>query len=95
MIRADFELVETYAFEPARLLECPIFAYGGFEDNHVTPQSLAGWKQHMVQSAFCKVRMFPGGHFFLQDRIADVAQRLRLDILEVLARAGNGLALYQ
>jgi len=95
MIRADFELVETYAFEPARLLECPIFAYGGFEDKHVTPQALAGWKQHTVQSASCKVRMFPGGHFFLQDRISDMAQLLRLDILEVLARAENSFALYQ
>jgi hypothetical protein len=39
--------------------------------------------------------MFPGSHFFLQNRIANMAPLLRLDILEALARAGSGLALHQ
>lgn len=83
IIRADFELVETYRFEPARLLECPIFAYNGLEDAAVSPESVRGWKDHTTMSSSCKVRMFPGNHFFIFNRIADMAPSLRRDLLEV------------
>ncbi len=36
LLRADFELIETYAYSPGELLDCPITALGGVQDPEVS-----------------------------------------------------------
>jgi len=62
-IRADFELCETYEYHPESPLECPMTIYGGIDDHKVEEERLAAWSEMTVGA--CKVRMFPGGHFYI------------------------------
>jgi medium-chain acyl-[acyl-carrier-protein] hydrolase len=62
-IRADFELMETYEYRPEPPLECPMTIYGELEDHGVDAERLAAWSEMIVGA--CEIRMFPGGHFYL------------------------------
>jgi surfactin synthase thioesterase subunit len=62
-IRADFELCETYEYQPESPLECPMTIYGGLEDREVKTERLAAWSEMTVGTS--EIRMFPGGHFYI------------------------------
>jgi medium-chain acyl-[acyl-carrier-protein] hydrolase len=62
ILRADFEAVATYPQSEAAL-SCPIFAYGGIDDDNLTIEQLGRWRE--MTRAQCTVRVFSGGHFFL------------------------------
>ncbi|HEX8853681.1 MAG TPA: thioesterase domain-containing protein, partial [Pyrinomonadaceae bacterium] len=72
ILRADFELVETYRYEDEPPLSCPISVYGGLEDAEVEQEHLRAWCEQTI--AACSLKMFEGDHFFLQ-----TAQRLLLE----------------
>lgn len=75
-VRADFEVLETYQFEPAPPLACPLTVFGGSHDPRTTPEGLAAWQAHTV-GAFEHFTL-PGDHFFLDSarpRILDVVTR--------------------
>jgi surfactin synthase thioesterase subunit len=63
-LRADITALET--FHPGRRapLPCPISAFGGHHD-HLTPRAhLEAWRDETLAS--CRVRVFPGDHFYLE-----------------------------
>jgi len=64
LLRADFELCETYRPQSDFRLNCPITAFGGLEDPDEKRELLEKWRD--VTTRFCKVHMLPGDHFFLQ-----------------------------
>ncbi|MBA2678686.1 MAG: thioesterase [Ktedonobacteraceae bacterium] len=63
-LRADLTIYDTYTYTDAPALDCPISVYGGLQDTRATQETMATWQQQ-TRSAFA-LRMFPGGHFFLQ-----------------------------
>ncbi len=63
VIRADFAICQTYVYTSGPLLDCPITAYGGLEDQEVTRESLEAWRDQ-TRGGFT-LRMFPGDHFFI------------------------------
>lgn len=65
LMRADFEMIETYQYYPEEPLACRITAYGGISDTEVTVESLKAWQQQ-TSSKFI-LRMLPGDHFFIRD----------------------------
>jgi medium-chain acyl-[acyl-carrier-protein] hydrolase len=80
-IRADFELCETYEYHPESPLECPITIYGGLDDHEVEAGRLADWRE-MTMGA-CEIRMFPGGHFYLNSSQAIFLQTFAVDLLRL------------
>ena len=61
LLRADFQMVETYAYRPGRPLGCPVLAFGGLAD-HLTPlASLDGWRDHTTDA--CSLIAVAGDHF--------------------------------
>jgi medium-chain acyl-[acyl-carrier-protein] hydrolase len=64
VIRADMELCDTYVCDPEPPLPCPITAFGGLQDQKSGRERLEGWQNYT--SGRFTLRMFPGGHFFLQ-----------------------------
>lgn len=64
MLRADVQMIETYAYEPGLPLDCPITAFGGVEDSGLRIEDLEGWRAH-TNSHF-ETKLFPGDHFFVQ-----------------------------
>lgn len=63
-LRADLTLVEEYVHQPGLPLSCAIVAMAGLADAEVTEAELVGWRQQTTVAL--SVRMFPGGHFYLQ-----------------------------
>jgi medium-chain acyl-[acyl-carrier-protein] hydrolase len=62
-IRADLKVCETYAYAPAPPLDCAVTVFGGTEDEQVTPEHLALWRNETRGP--CALHMLPGDHFFL------------------------------
>lgn len=87
-LRADFEMNETYVYEPEEPLDCPISAFGGLQDVRVSRESLAAWSVH-TRSDF-KVRVFPGDHFFIHSARTMVLQALSQDVVRLLHRITAG-----
>lgn len=73
-LRADMQLLETYAYKEEASLVCPITCFWGREDNETDWDDLEGWRQHTA-AAF-SVQMFPGGHFFVQNAQAELMTAL-------------------
>lgn len=63
VLRADFAIGETYAYEPEPPLACRIVTIGGEQDHRVSHADLDGWREQT--NAGFSLRMFPGDHFFL------------------------------
>jgi surfactin synthase thioesterase subunit len=81
MLKADFELCDTYVYRNGAPLECGISAFRGKDDwkvgsEHVTPwgaQTKAGYIE----------RICPGDHFFLNSSQADLLAAIAADLLPV------------
>lgn len=83
LLRADFEVVETYQYHPGKPLSCPITVYSGTEDEHVTVESCRQWQKQT--SASCKTRMFSGNHFFIRNAGPEFLNAFRTDLLSASA----------
>lgn len=81
ILRADFEICDTYTHHEENPLDCPISVYGGLQDQEVPNDSLKAW-QTLTHSKFI-MRMFPGNHFFLNEErqllIETIARELIAD----------------
>jgi medium-chain acyl-[acyl-carrier-protein] hydrolase len=64
ILRADFEISQTYRYQASSPLTCPITAIGGIQDDEVPREYLQAWRDETASSF--KLRMLPGDHFFLQ-----------------------------
>ena len=68
LLRADFELNDTYEPPERPPLELPVTAFGGIGDAEVPRETLAAWGE-LTTGPF-RLRMFPGGHFYLHRQTA-------------------------
>ena len=82
-LRADVTMHDTYEFREQPPLACPITAYGGLADPRVTRDELQGWHRHTAGPFV--MRMFPGGHFYLQDDRPTLLRTLSTDLHTVLS----------
>jgi pyochelin biosynthesis protein PchC len=73
-IRSDYKAAETYRYAPGPDVTCPIFALIGDSDPMVTVAEARWWRRH-TSGAF-ELRVFPGGHFYLDRQWAAVLDRL-------------------
>lgn len=89
LLRADFEVIETYRYEPEPPLDCSLTAFGGLEDAEVTPPELDAWGAQTTR-AFTR-RLLPGDHFFLHTARPTLLAALAQD-LNRLAQAARGPA---
>jgi surfactin synthase thioesterase subunit len=74
-IRADYRAAETYRYTPGPTLSCPLLALTGDDDPQVTPAEARAWGEH-TSGAF-EMKVFPGGHFYLNSQAAQVMAALR------------------
>jgi surfactin synthase thioesterase subunit/glycosyltransferase involved in cell wall biosynthesis len=77
-LREDAAIYRHYIYAEEDPLDCPIHAYGGAEDPNVRREHLDAWAQQTT-GAF-RVRVFPGGHFYLQTCRAEFLAALAGDL---------------
>lgn len=69
-IRSDYTAVETYRCDSRATVRCPVTVLTGNADPKTSLDEARAWAEHTTGGSELKV--FPGGHFFLADRQADV-----------------------
>jgi surfactin synthase thioesterase subunit len=74
-VQADFRLVAGYRYRPAAPLPVGVTVINGLDDDHVTPERLAGWADESATPL--RRHWAPGGHFYLRDQPAAVVDILR------------------
>ncbi|MGA7895682.1 MAG: thioesterase domain-containing protein [Candidatus Sulfotelmatobacter sp.] len=82
IIRADFEMVDTYQYLPEEPLSCPFTIYSGLQDTKIQIGRLRAWEE--LTSGSCKIRTFPGDHFFIHSCEMEFVNALQRDVLSVL-----------
>ncbi len=85
LLRADFQLIQTYQYHVENTLRCPIIAYGGLQDSHVTREMLMPWKE-LTSSRF-SLHMLPGDHFFLRSSHVQLLGMIARELHEAITRS--------
>ena len=83
LIRRDFALAESFRYVAEPPLECPLSAWGGRDDVNSTSR-MEAWGQETA-STF-RLRMLPGGHFFIREHASTLLEELKRDLARVTAR---------
>jgi medium-chain acyl-[acyl-carrier-protein] hydrolase len=78
ILRADFELCETYQHEPEPPLPVPLFAFGGSEDPMVEAAYIHAWHEH-TRGPF-RAHLFPGDHFYLVSQRAPLLREISAEL---------------
>jgi medium-chain acyl-[acyl-carrier-protein] hydrolase len=63
VLRADFEVCQTYVYTPGERLNCPIIGFGGLQDDEENRERMEAWREQTT--SHFSLRMLPGDHFFL------------------------------
>jgi surfactin synthase thioesterase subunit/glycosyltransferase involved in cell wall biosynthesis len=77
-LRADAALYRKYVYTEDAPLDCPIRAYGGAADSNVRREYLEAWAEQTTASF--AVRLFPGGHFYIERCQAEFLAALTADL---------------
>lgn len=83
VLRNDLEMAFNYRYAGAPLRDVPILALGGEDDPHVESESILAWKEHAERFSS---RIYPGGHFYIQQESKDAVRERVVEIMESLAR---------
>lgn len=79
-MRADLGCVESFTYEPERLLECPLTAFGGTRDGSTPAVELNQWSCE-TQAVFT-AHLIPGDHFFINTNPQAVVQKVAAALSE-------------
>lgn len=89
MLRADFQLGETYHYTPEAPLALTLVAWGGARDAEVPAAHVEAWREQA--GGEFRFRIFPGDHFFLHGDRAQVLQALNEELRAVLATPAHAV----
>lgn len=84
LLRADFEVCQTYSYVPGPRLDCPMTVYGGTQDEHVSLEDYEAW-QAQTTGPF-KLKMFEGDHFFIHSHQQQLLQTLADELDQVIVK---------
>jgi medium-chain acyl-[acyl-carrier-protein] hydrolase len=76
-MEADATLYRNYVYAEGEPFAFPIRAYGGACDPNIRAEHLEGWREQTTGDF--AVRVFPGGHFYLNESRAEFLEALRED----------------
>ena len=77
-LRADFEVLGTHSWQPSEPVPCPLYVYGGSNDQLASRSEIAQWREHT--SGRFQIRLFSGGHFFINDARGQLLKTLAADL---------------
>lgn len=83
-LRADFAMAETYKPPKEPPLDVPLSIIGGLADEVTGRPQLEPWAEYTTRE--CKVRMVPGGHFFVEESRDLILRAVFQDLMTVQRR---------
>jgi medium-chain acyl-[acyl-carrier-protein] hydrolase len=84
LLRADFEVVQTYAYTPGHPFSCPITAFGGVQDTNILREYLEAWADQTT-AAF-SLFMLPGDHFFINSSQPRLIELMNADLRKLVTK---------
>lgn len=75
VVRGDYRAVESYRPTPGARVGCPVSVLVGDQDPRVSPDQASAWGDWAREGI--DLRVFEGGHFFLEDNLDAVAELVR------------------
>ena len=78
ILRADLKISESYIYQDEPPLPVPVCAWGGTRDPRVSEAALEDWRRQ-TQKSF-SLKMFPGGHFFINEMTVQVVQAVQNEL---------------
>ncbi|WP_324615786.1 NDP-hexose 2,3-dehydratase family protein [Streptomyces sp. NRRL S-118] len=87
-IRNDYRAAGTYQYVPGRALECPVTVLTGDRDPNVPLEEAKAWRE-LTTGPFA-LHDFPGGHFYLNDRMDDVCRTIGRALAGTAADPASG-----
>ncbi|MFJ8017182.1 thioesterase II family protein [Streptomyces sp. NPDC096339] len=72
VLRADYRALAHYVPTPGTPLSCPVLGLAGDRDTEAPPDDVRAWGAQT--SGPFELRILPGGHFFLTDHVAALAE---------------------
>jgi surfactin synthase thioesterase subunit len=76
--RADFTWIDRYRYRDEPALAVPVTGFAGDTDRSAPPDRMGGWRRQTT--AGFTLHVFPGGHFFLNHRLAELSGLIRADL---------------
>lgn len=83
-LRADFAIAETYECPTEEPLDRPMSVFGGLGDEVTGRDKLQPWAEHTTGDF--KLRMVPGGHFFVEESRDLILRAVFHDLMAVQRR---------
>jgi medium-chain acyl-[acyl-carrier-protein] hydrolase len=83
LLRADFAVNETYEYAEEPPIDIGISAFGGLGDVDVSRDDVEAWSVQ-TRGRF-RMRMMPGGHFFLHNQKDLILESVARDLAEIRA----------
>jgi medium-chain acyl-[acyl-carrier-protein] hydrolase len=84
LLRADFEVCDTYNYVSEEPLAIPVTAYGGLFDTGISREQIESWREQTT-AAF-SLRMLPGDHFFINTSQTTLLRLLLEDLTPLLSK---------
>ncbi|WDE13824.1 thioesterase II family protein [Thalassomonas haliotis] len=84
LLRADFEIAETYQYNSKITFDCPLTVLGGEQDIQITREHLQGWQDFFALPA--DIQILPGDHFFIDSHPELVTEQVNNIIGQLTAK---------
>jgi len=84
LLRADFEVCQTYSYVAGPRLKCPMTVYGGTQDEQVSLDAYEAWKEQTTGPF--KLTMFDGDHFFIHSHQHQLLQTLSEELDQAISK---------
>lgn len=85
-LRADFKLLETYSYCEGSVLDCPIVAFVGDQEEDISEEDLCAWSE--LTSDSYKNITFSGDHFFIHSEEKSVLEAVNFELQKVINNVG-------
>jgi surfactin synthase thioesterase subunit len=82
-LRGDYQAIESYRCPADRVIDAPITVLTGDADPKTTVEEALVWYQHTTGAH--RIRVFPGGHFFLQEHQFATNEEIAAEIRAISA----------
>lgn len=81
LLRADFELSETYLSNTDHKLDTRLHIFSGREDSDITRLDLMQWSSHFIEPG--QLTIFSGGHFFIDQSSEPVLEKVDKELMRM------------